>query len=168
MLLLLHVLVATGFHHGALQHRFRAAPVSRTVQMLRPRVQMAAEPVAVPTLREQMQAYLKSVKERGVDLNAQQLEMIKEMEAEEALLDIEGRPDFLAGAEILSSDDFGEEGKLERLKASVRAQEGFFGEGTAPMDSTTPVELDPATGKPVGGGTPASFGSPGYGEGEPP
>ena len=42
--------------------------------------------LTAPTLREQMQAYIKSVKERGMELTPEQKEMIAEFEADEELL----------------------------------------------------------------------------------
>lgn len=57
-------------------------------------------------MREQMKAYLQSVKERGIELSPDQKAMIAEFEADDELLDQSGRVDFYKGAEILTPEEF--------------------------------------------------------------
>ena len=60
----------------------------------------------VPTLREQMQAYIKSAQERGVELTPEQKAMIAEFEADEEVLEQTGVVDFMKDAEVLTPEEY--------------------------------------------------------------
>ena len=76
---------------------------------------------AAPTLREQMQAYIKSVQERGVELTPDQKAMIAEFEADDELLDQSGRVDFLKGATVMTQEEFQAEQAATEVTAAPAA-----------------------------------------------
>lgn len=93
-----------------------AAPFSwvSPEQPLRPLLSRRMLPAAAPrmdgsnapSLRDQMKAYLKSVEERGVELTAEQKQMLAEFQDDDELLDQTGRPDFMKGYEVVSEEEF--------------------------------------------------------------
>ena len=78
------------------------------LRLMSRRVPLAASPRmdGAPSLRDQMKAYLKSVEERGVELTAEQKQMLAEFQDDDELLDQTGRADFMKGAEVLSAEEF--------------------------------------------------------------
>ena len=88
-----------------------------------------------PSLRDQMAAYIASVKERGIELTADQKKMIEEFEADDELLDQTGRIDFTKDGTVPPGDDG------SRL---YQPQGEYSGPPPTPPPSAPPVPPAPA------------------------
>ena len=101
---------------------------------------------AAPSLRDQMQAYLKSVQERGVELTAEQKAMIAEFEGDDELLDQTGLVDTYKGADVMTPEEFEalqQDDKPATTAATIPAAI------PAPVPSAPPATPTPASAMPA-------------------
>jgi hypothetical protein len=116
------------------------------LRLMSRRVPLAASPRmdGAPSLRDQMKAYLKSVEERGVELTAEQKQMLAEFQDDDELLDQTGRADFMKGAEVLSAEEF--QAQQQQAAASAAPAAAAAPPPPAPMPAAAPSPAPLAMG----------------------
>mmetsp|Transcript_40272 Transcript_40272/g.106659 ORF Transcript_40272/g.106659 Transcript_40272/m.106659 type:complete len:198 (-) Transcript_40272:365-958(-) len=101
---------------------------------------------AAPTLREQMQAYIKSVQERGVELTPEQKAMMAEFQEDDELLDQRGLSvDFMKGAKVMTPEEYAaQEGEMPAPALPFPAAVPAATPGAAAPAMSTPVSMSVA------------------------
>ena len=127
----------------------------------------------VPSLREQMQAYIETQQARGVPLTEQQLAMMAEFEADDELLEQTGRVDFTkSGHTNPGAPSAHLPGGTSPDAFPIADQSGDSIAHMYGGDMEEEEWIDPATGMPIprsdqyaDGASQPQYGDPGYGLG---
>lgn len=150
-LLLSSVLLASGFSPAP---TLRSAVAPRRAAAPRAQAVTDGEAVAVPTLREQMLAYIKSVQDRGMELTDEQKAIIAEFEEDDELLDQTGRVDVMKGYDVMSEEEYAEYEKQN--PGAAQPQQGVVTPSAPPVAAAAPAAAPPAaaaTDRPVDAAT---------------